>query len=74
MRQAKDWEKELKPRLADAPGVARLVLVGCGSVEQADVFREDAGWTGDIYTDPERATYGALGFAQGAGSVFNRAL
>jgi hypothetical protein len=68
LRQAKEWEAALQPRLGRR---GRLALVGCGTAEQARTFREDAEWTGELYTDPGRGSYAALGFARGAGSVFN---
>lgn len=67
-RQAVEWQTDLRERVGPR---ARLVLVGCGTVEQAQTFREDAKWTGDLFTDPDRSTYRSLEFERGAKSVFN---
>lgn len=43
----------------------RLVFVGNGDRRFAKGFREAFGISSDIYTDPRRAAYAALGFRRG---------
>jgi AhpC/TSA antioxidant enzyme len=78
MRQAAEWNRVLRPRLArgacrSPPAKVLVALVGSGTVEQANAFAEETGFDkGMLYTDPQLLTYTALGFARGVQSVLNR--
>lgn len=48
-----------------------MALIGNGPPKHAVQFMEDIGWTGDLFTDPERNTYGVFQFRAGVGSTFN---
>eukprot|EP00850_Spirogloea_muscicola_P018056 SM000161S02438 [mRNA] locus=s161:201625:206924:+ [translate_table: standard] len=54
----------------DRAGV-RLALIGPGNAEQAQGFRDSVNFPGDVFADPERATFRALDFESGVGSVFS---
>eukprot|EP00850_Spirogloea_muscicola_P020932 SM000231S07479 [mRNA] locus=s231:20692:26153:+ [translate_table: standard] len=54
----------------DRAGV-RLALIGPGNAEQAQGFRDSVNFPGDVFADPERATFRALDFVSGVGSVFS---
>ncbi|CAN6295500.1 unnamed protein product [Urochloa humidicola] len=55
-----------------AAGVA-LVLIGPGSVEQANAFVEQTKFKGEVYADPTHSSYNALEFAFGLFSTFTPA-
>lgn len=67
-KQAADW-KALAPRLTDCGSVA-LVLVGNGTPDHAKDFIEEMGWESDMFTDPRRTTYAALGMRKGLAVTF----
>ncbi|CAM6084128.1 unnamed protein product [Calypogeia fissa] len=54
----------------DAAEVA-LVLIAPGSPEQARQFVEQTKFSGEVYADPDHASYEALEFVNGATSVLN---
>lgn len=54
----------------DTAGVA-LILIAPGSPGQAKQFVEQTKFSGEVYGDPDQASYAALNFAKGAGSILN---
>ncbi|KAL6649715.1 hypothetical protein ACP70R_013939 [Stipagrostis hirtigluma subsp. patula] len=58
-----------KQDVMQAAGVA-LVLIGPGTVEQAKAFCEQTKFKGEVYADPNHASYDALEFAFGLFSTF----
>jgi hypothetical protein len=50
---------------------AELILIGNGSPQFIDGFRETTGWTGPIYTDPSLEVYQAAGLKRGVRTVLN---
>ncbi|KFK36612.1 hypothetical protein AALP_AA4G146300 [Arabis alpina] len=58
-----------KKDVMDASGVA-LVLIGPGSIEQANTFVEQTKFEGEVYADPDHASYEALKFASGVSVTF----
>ncbi|CAL4913919.1 unnamed protein product [Urochloa decumbens] len=56
-----------KQDVMQAAGVA-LVLIGPGSVEQANAFVEQTKFKGEVYADPTHSSYNALEFAFGLAS------
>ncbi|KAI4349217.1 hypothetical protein L6164_009837 [Bauhinia variegata] len=58
-----------KKALMDAAGVA-LVLIGPGSVDQANVFADQTKFQGEIYADPTYSSYEALKFVSGFSTTF----
>lgn len=76
-KQASNWDTKLRQLLAQGPCAGtdfsvRLALVGSGTVKQANEFKSKLNYSGELFTDSSLETYGALGFAKGAKSVFNR--
>ncbi|KAF8718669.1 hypothetical protein HU200_024969 [Digitaria exilis] len=61
-----------KQDVMQAAGVA-LVLIGPGSVEQANAFCEQTKFKGEVYADPTHSSYDALEFAFGLFSTFTPA-
>ncbi|CAM0145175.1 unnamed protein product [Urochloa decumbens] len=61
-----------KQDVMQAAGVA-LVLIGPGSVEQANAFVEQTKFKGEVYADPTHSSYNALEFAFGLFSTFTPA-
>ncbi|KAI5639452.1 hypothetical protein M9H77_00593 [Catharanthus roseus] len=53
----------------DAAGVT-LILIGPGSVEQANTFAEQTKFKGEIYADPNYSSYKALSFVSGVTTTF----
>jgi len=39
---------------------AKLILIGCGDFKNIKHYRKETGFTGEIYTDPDRNLYGSL--------------
>ncbi|CAA7042176.1 unnamed protein product [Microthlaspi erraticum] len=58
-----------KKDVMDASGVA-LVLIGPGSIEQANTFVEQTKFEGEVYADPNHASYEALKFVSGVSVTF----
>ncbi|KAL9268413.1 Thioredoxin-like protein [Drosera capensis] len=58
-----------KKEQMDASGVA-LILIGPGTVEQAKSFSQQTKFEGEIYADPNHASYEALRFISGASTTF----
>ncbi|KAJ0258890.1 Thioredoxin-like protein AAED1 [Hirschfeldia incana] len=58
-----------KKDVMDASGVA-LVLIGPGSIDQAKTFVEQTKFEGEVYADPNHASYEALKFASGVSVTF----
>ncbi|VVB11050.1 unnamed protein product [Arabis nemorensis] len=58
-----------KKDVMDASGVA-LVLIGPGSIEQANTFVEQTKFEGEVYADPDHASYEALKFVSGVSVTF----
>lgn len=50
---------------------ARLVLIGNGTPNFIEGFRERTGYTGPIYTDPDRELYRELELKRSVGSAVN---
>jgi hypothetical protein len=50
---------------------AKLVVIGNGSPQQAEWFVEEQRVPVQVFTDPERVTYRALGAKRGIGRVFH---
>lgn len=49
-------------------GLGRVVI-GNGRPDQIPDFRRSVGWSGDIYTDPDKSVYNALDFKHGMGGM-----
>ncbi|XP_010516984.1 PREDICTED: thioredoxin-like protein AAED1, chloroplastic [Camelina sativa] len=58
-----------KKDVMDASGVA-LVLIGPGSIDQANTFVEQTNFKGEVYADPNHASYEALEFVSGVTVTF----
>uniref|UniRef100_A0A1J3H950 Thioredoxin-like protein AAED1, chloroplastic n=1 Tax=Noccaea caerulescens TaxID=107243 RepID=A0A1J3H950_NOCCA len=58
-----------KKDVMDASGVA-LVLIGPGSIQQANTFVEQTKFEGEVYADPNHASYEALKFVSGVSVTF----
>lgn len=58
-----------KKDVMDASGVT-LVLIGPGSIDQAKTFVEQTKFEGEVYADPNHASYEALKFASGVSVTF----
>lgn len=50
---------------------AELVVIGNGSPNFIDGFRETTGWQGPLYTDPSLEVYRAAGLKRGVMTVLN---
>jgi hypothetical protein len=50
---------------------ADLIVIGNGSPQFIDGFRETTGWQGPLYTDPSLEVYRAAGLKRGAMTVLN---
>lgn len=78
MRQAAEWNTELRERIQQGPcgqtGRVEMILVGSGTVPQANNFLDETKFTGRMYTNPDLKTYSALGFARGVQSTFTSTL
>ncbi len=69
----KEHAREIESRSAEllAAGVA-VALIGCGTSDEAQAFRDELGLTNDVYNDPDRIAYGAYGLGQaGMSAVLN---
>ncbi|CAN8284930.1 unnamed protein product [Cochlearia groenlandica] len=58
-----------KKDVMDASGVT-LILIGPGSIDQANTFVEQTKFEGEVYADPNHASYEALGFVSGVSVTF----
>ncbi|KAI4300217.1 hypothetical protein L6164_033616 [Bauhinia variegata] len=58
-----------KKDVMDAAGVT-LVLIGPGSVDQANAFAEQTKFQGEIYADPTHSSYEAFKFVSGVSTIF----
>ncbi|KAG2326569.1 hypothetical protein Bca4012_035523 [Brassica carinata] len=58
-----------KKDVMDASGVT-LVLIGPGSIDQAKTFVEQTKFEGEVYADPNHASYEAIKFASGVSVTF----
>lgn len=58
-----------KKEQMDASGVA-LILIGPGTVEQAKAFSQQTKFEGEIYADPNHASYESLRFISGVSTTF----
>lgn len=50
---------------------AELIVIGNGSPQFIDGFRETTGWPGPVYTDPSLEVYNAAGLKRGVTTVLN---
>ncbi|XP_010528163.1 PREDICTED: thioredoxin-like protein AAED1, chloroplastic [Tarenaya hassleriana] len=60
---------EAKKGVMDASGAA-LVVIGPGSIDQAKTFVEQTKFKGEVYADPNHASYEALRFVSGVSTTF----
>ena len=63
---------QLRHRLDDLHATgAELIVIGNGSPQFIEGFRETTGWQGPLYTDPSLAVYQAAGLKRGVLTVLD---
>jgi hypothetical protein len=52
----------------ESSGLGRA-LIGNGPIDRIGGFRKATGWSGPLYTDPDKSVYNALDFKHGMGGM-----